>query len=57
MVKHLWLCARCASELENGLNLHKVEDSKIKPEAKKGRKCEYCKKALYPDLYKLGVKV
>lgn len=56
-VKHLWLCGKCAEELETALNLSKVDDKLVRHEARKDKKCEFCKKAQSPDLYKLGVKV
>ncbi len=56
-VKYLWLCGRCATELEAGLNLKKVDDSKLKMGARNGKKCEYCKKALSPDVYMIGAKL
>lgn len=54
--KYMYLCGKCASELYSQLNLKLETNARVKATMRKKDKCEYCRKAKEPDLYKAVIK-
>lgn len=54
--KYMYLCGKCASELYSQLNLKLETNVRVKAMLRKKDKCEYCRKAKEPDLYKAVIK-